>query len=615
MSRKIVVRVFAVSMMAVMAMAVAPAAAPDLYEAEDADRTSDAQIVSHSGASGGSYVQMRVGNLSFSVTAPAAGFYTVWARFSQTCDDSKTQNLVVNGTQVGQITFPATGPHEGNVCGPVAFEHFKAAGKVNLSAGANTVAITNSWGWVDIDYIEIGPYVPEPFNVPLSLVTPNASLNARKMYQFLRENFQKKVISGVMTDRAAQDDGKYTPHTHVSQPEMAHIYSASTKYPALMGLDFMHGTGLKSDDMWFQGYNNGTISLAEEFYKAGGIPIYCWHWKDPLKQTEQDAFYSKETNFSLSKAFKDPATCTMFDESSAEYQGIIEDIDKVSGYLKRLADKDIPVLWRPLHEAAGGWFWWGSGIVDAQNNVRPAAWGPAACSALWRLMFERMTNHHGLNNLIWVWTTEESGRELEWYPGDAYVDIIGRDYYPSPYQGARATGSLMSSFENIKSIFGAKKIIALSENGSIPYPDSLVADGAGWSWFMSWNGEFVKQTNTAADWNHIMNHSYVITLEDMPGWDNYQYTTSAKPSTAKPKAASAVSVKARRGVLELNIRGMDARTVELFNLRGARIAVLNKSILNSGTHRLPIKNKAKQMCVLRVTSVDKRVVTMPIKIE
>ena len=33
----------------------------------------------------------------------------------------------------------------------------------------------------------------------------------------------------------------------------------------------------------------------------------------------------------------------------------------------------------------------------------------------------------GLDNLIWVWTTE--GNDADWYPGDQYVDIVGRDVY------------------------------------------------------------------------------------------------------------------------------------------------------------------------------------------
>jgi len=586
----------------------AAAFSADRYEAE-AVVTNETQTpkIANSDASGGYYVQMRSGDLGFTVSASTAGYYTVWARFSQTCDDSKAQNLLVNGTQVGQITFPATGPHDGDNCGPVAFEYFKAAGKVKLNTGANTIAITNSWGWVDIDYIEVGPYEAAPFTVSGSLVTPNASQNARRVYGFIRDNFQQKIISGVMTDNVTRNDvGGYVPHTYDSQPEMKNAKDASGKFPALMGLDFMHGTGEQARRPngagdWFIGYNNAAIALAETFFKAGGIPIFCWHWRDPLKKSTHDqSFYTKEVTFDLTNAFTN-STYDEFDVSSAEYKGLLEDIDTVAGFLKRLADKDVPVLWRPLHEAAGGWFWWG-------------AKGPKPCAQLYRLMFDRLVNYHGLDNIIWVWTTEESGRELEWYPGDEYVDIVGRDYYPSPDQGARATGSLVASFENIKEIFGANKIIALSENGSIPYPDSLKNDGAGWSWFMSWNGRFAMQVNTAADWNHIMNHSYVITLDDMPGWDNYTPTSVSK-IVSKNAARQSLSIRSQRGSLELNIRGTDVKAVELFNLRGSKIAVLSKNKLGEGAHRFAVKGIAKQMCFVRVTSVDRRVVTLPVRIE
>jgi mannan endo-1,4-beta-mannosidase len=365
----------------------------------------------------------------------------------------------------------------------------------------------------------------------------------------------------------------------------------------------MHSSGLKSDEQWFQGYNNGMLALAENMFKAGGIPIICWHWKDPLQKTEQSAFYSVDTDFDLRKAFTDN-TYETFNVNSPEYQAIIKDIDLISGYLKQPADKDVPVLWSPLHEAAGGWLWWGRDKV-----AKP-------CKQLWLLMYDRMTNHHKLNNLVWVWTCEEGGDALDWYPGDDFADIIGRDIYPYPNQREKNHTSRVANFERLKDIYNAGKIIALAENGAIPYPDSLINDGAEWSFFMPWYGDFTTDVNTSADWNYIMNHNYVITLEGMPGWDNYTLTTSIS-QTAKPKSSTkpTTTVRSRRGSLELNIKGSDVQSVELFNLRGAKIAVLSKDKLSAGTHRLTTKGIAKQMCFVRVRSVDNRVVTLPVRIE
>jgi mannan endo-1,4-beta-mannosidase len=611
MTKKIFIAALTVVMLSAAAFANTD---PVRYEAEAATVTAPANVANLAGLSGGAYVRMEAGNLTFAVNAPSAGFYTIWAHYSQTYDNNKEQNLVINGTAVGTISFPLT---SSAIDAPVTVATFTTsivAGKVRLAAGNNTVAITNNWGWVDIDYIEVGPFVPTPFNLTTTLVTPNASVNARKVFQFLRENFQQKVLSGVMTGDVMVNNSN--PACNIAnQPEMAHVKAASGKFPAIIGLDFMHSTGRDSEGSWFRSYHNATLSLAEEAFEMGGIPTYAWHWKDPLKATEQNAFYTEYTNFTLANAFSDAANTT-FNTSSPEYVALLADIDFISGELKKLADKGVPVLWRPLHEAAGGWFWWGRG---ARGNATQAVAAANACRNLWRLMFNRMVNHHGLDNLIWVWTTEESGRELEWYPGDQYVDIIGRDWYPSPNQQAKVHGSLVANFENIKNIFGTSKMIALSENGPIPHPDSLVNDGAYWSWFMPWNREFTTQVNTAAEWNYIMNHNYVIALEDMPGWANYQLATTSISNTATRRTSAqgrgAISVRSHRGTLELRIDGVEAQSVELFNLKGSKIAVLSRDRLTAGNHRFPVKGVARQMSFVKVKTVDNRVMTLPVRIE
>jgi mannan endo-1,4-beta-mannosidase len=66
-------------------------------------------------------------------------------------------------------------------------------------------------------------------------------------------------------------------------------------------------------------------------------------------------------------------------------------------------------FWRPLHKASGSWFWWG-------------AKGPEFCKKLYLLMYDRMVNHHGLKNLIWVWTSQQD--DYDWYPGDDVVEMI-----------------------------------------------------------------------------------------------------------------------------------------------------------------------------------------------
>ncbi|MBN1128288.1 MAG: hypothetical protein JXA71_04845 [Chitinispirillaceae bacterium] len=574
---------------AVVTLCTLASAASNRYEAENAIVDINmVQKVADATASGGFYVNMKDGALSFTVTVTAAGFYTLWTRYSQPFDaGGKIQNLTVNGASKGQISFP--------LCS--AFVTLKASSKVKLAAGANTIGITKSWGWVNIDYIELTPYVESPFTIPTTLVTPNASLNAHKIYGFLREHFQKKIVSGVMTNTVMRNDGRYTPNTVEEQTEVAWIINATGKTPALLGLDFMHGTGKASEGEWHRGYTAATISMAEDIFKKGGFPAYCWHWKDPSKTVE--AFYSKSSGntpyveFNLNKAFVDSTTCAAWSTGSAEYRAILADIDTISRYLKTLADKGVPVLWRPMHEASGKWFWWG------YSGAKP-------CVALYRLMFDRMVNHHGLKNLVWIWTSDEAGDALDWYPGDAYVDIIGRDYYYYPREANH--GSLVASFEKVKEIYGGKKIIALSENGSVPHPDSLVGDGAGWSYFMPWYGDYTMDgwahDNTAADWNSIMNHTYVITLDKMPGWDKYVVPVTV---ASHRHLRSAISIVERHGSLNVRL-AIPANSVELYDLQGSRVAVLNKTALSAGTHRFSLKGIAKALYLVRIGSSSGAVV-------
>ena len=73
-------------------------------------------------------------------------------------------------------------------------------------------------------------------------------------------------------------------------------------------------------------------------------------------------------------------------------------------------------LFRPLHEAEGAWFWWG-------------AEGPEPCKKLYRLLYDKLTNEYGLDNIIWEWTGYTYETSAAWYPGDDVVDMIGYDKY------------------------------------------------------------------------------------------------------------------------------------------------------------------------------------------
>jgi mannan endo-1,4-beta-mannosidase len=228
-------------------------------------------------------------------------------------------------------------------------------------------------------------------------------------------------------------------------------------------------------------------------------------------------------------------------------------------------------------------------------------------------MFDRFTNYHSLNNLIWVWTSDESNNALDWYPGDDCVDIVGRDYYYD--HRAINNGSLMASFEKLKDIYGGKKIVTLAECGSVPYPDSMKADGAGWSYFMPWWDAINSWTNEnpASDWVLIMNNNYMITLDKMPGWANYN--PSAVLQQSRVESTERVTLRSGNGFLELAPAGQTALAVELFNLKGARIATLNKCTMATGAYRFNLDDVAKGTYIARVKSFNSTLPATPLAVQ
>ena len=459
-------------------LGAAPWLSAQSYEAENAVLTGGAAKMACPGCSGGFAVAQGEGNLLFRVTVPQEGFYNLSIRVASPSGE-KTNTLEVAGNTLSFKTVQNS-----------AYVTLPLVSGLKLAPGSHDVKITKSWGWIDIDYLEAaamegaGRFAPNQ-----ALVTPNPTPEAKALYDFLLDNYGDRIIAGVMT-------------LH-SMDEVNWLKANTGKEPALVGLDFMHSG---RNYAWYN--DKEPIRDARTWYGRNGIPALLWHWRDPSRRTEE--FYTRNaskpdgTDFDISK---------ISDPNSVEYKAMLADIDYVAGLLKELQDQGVPVLWRPLHEAAGGWFWWG-------------AKGPAPLKALWQLLYDRLVNHHGLRNLVWVWTREPN--DDTWYPGDAYVDMVGRDLYKDGDHGSQAL-----EFSSMNGQYGGKKMLALSETGSFPDVDNLVKDGAAWSWYMPWYGKYTRDAayNPLSLWQKMFAHDYVITLDEMPVLRGYVRRDTAAPVT------------------------------------------------------------------------------------
>jgi beta-mannanase len=383
-------------------------------------------------------------------------------------------------------------------------------------------------------------------------VTKNATPAAKKLYNFLVNNFGKKTISGVMTGNMdAYTKGDATQHEDVQA-----VFKAGGKYPALVGVDLMNATGGSKDNSWFQEYTEKAIDIAKSTWKKGGIPAFTWHWRPG----DEENFYVKGANdnyteFDFTEAFV--TGTTNWDTVSTAYKALVGDIDLVSKIFLDLQKEGVAAIFRPLHESGGNWFWWST------HTGKQFA-------ALYQLLYERMVFTNGVNNLIWDFNPKDAAT-MSWTPGETYYDVLSVDIYNK----ANDHQSNSSAFIDLTNKAGTNKIISLSENGPIPDVEKMYEDGATWSWWMpwyespSWNGGYVSQT--AADvWTKNLADERIITLDKMPGWDNYNEAaaaTNACPTSTQNAKFGADTAKANPENVDL-VMGV---TYKAINDSGANI--------------------------------------------
>ena len=346
---------------------------------------------------------------------------------------------------------------------------------------SNPIAL-NSEGDIDMDtalayetdYEAMKAYFESREVDPTKPVSENAQTNEKTMevWNYLRSVYGKQVITcqQMMGNECYED---------------LVFYNATNDLTAMKGYDFIFCTGsYHSDDM---------IDEAIEWSKeSGGLCAFTWHWNVPKDIDNPEggyAFYTSEiTNFSQVNAVT-PGT--------KEYKTVIHDIDLIATKIQRMESEGVTILFRPLHEASGAWFWWGlQGRDSATNEV---------FQKLWYMIYDRLENYHKLTNIIWVWNGQNphtaihpnafdiegidryydqediSAEALSTYYEKCYGELAGYDKYCAELAGMESTGKMM----------------ALTECGYIPDPEGIKAANTMWLYYMVWNGNFIYETDAA----------------------------------------------------------------------------------------------------------------------
>ncbi|MDE5791935.1 MAG: glycoside hydrolase, partial [Oscillospiraceae bacterium] len=478
------------------------------YEAEDATIAGVGEKATEiAGYSGTGYVnltdneQSPLPSVTFTVNVAEAGSYGLTIGYA-TAYGAKHMDIEVNGNVLDSVALDASD----------SFTEMTL--KASLNAGENTVKLTASWGWMQMDYIEIGDYkAPERPEITAKQTAPcdkNATDSAKQLMTYLSSVYGEHILSG--------QQEIYMNGPHDVEQEFNYIEEKTGKLPAIRGFDYGNFTcpAFGSDD--------GSTERVIAWAKKGGICTVSWHLNVPTDFASYkigdridwaQTTYSEKTDFSPEKAAT-PGT--------KENEYYLQALDALAKEFATLQESNIPILFRPLHEAEGGggesgsWFWWGRE-------------GSKAYRQLWLYTYQYLTEEKGIHNLIWEWNSYDFSTSANWYPGDEYVDIIGYDKYNCTIYNADGSSTVVHNdsaipdiFYSIMNRYNNAKMVAMAECDSFSTLENLTTEKAGWLYFLPWydggsdNINFLSnpQFNTEEDLITLYQSDYCITLDELP---------------------------------------------------------------------------------------------------
>lgn len=281
---------------------------------------------------------------------------------------------------------------------------------------------------------------------------------------------------------------------------LAGVEKLTGLYPAVFGQDF----GFSAAGTW-DGINfrQQIVDEAIRRHNDGFIITLMWHAVRPIDEEPVDFIKSIQGKLSEQQWLE------LLTSGTEIHERWKSQVDVIAFFLKQLREAAVPVLWRPYHEMNGGWFWWGKRT------------GEMGYRKLYRMLFERLTGFHRLNNLLWVFNANEVRANVDpyhlYYPGDDVVDVLATDVYSNQYADRDYVALLK---------LAGDKPIALGEVGSIPLI-RILRKQPRWAWFMYWHDPSTLHPE-AKQVCEIYRSSETLTLDQLP------WVKSKKPKVHYP---------------------------------------------------------------------------------
>lgn len=483
------------------------------------------------GYTGEGFVYLTGGNIEFEVDVEEDGMYELSGSYVQILDKEtpRQQTVEVNGSK-----YTVLAPYA-NEWSTLNFGRFR------LKEGTNVIKLLPEYGYAAFDTLTLKKAeFPDLSTATSDLCDKDATAETKGLMKYLHDMYGNHMLTGqqeIYGNGHTEDQpaGYSGAELLGYESEFEWIKKNFGVYPAIRGFDLMNTNPL-------YGWDDGTTERMIEWGKKGGIPTVCWHINLPT----DFANYEVGEEVDWSKCSYKPDDITGFDvanatkEGTKEYEYVQLATKLIAEQLLKVQDENIPVIFRPYHEAqgnydvyqagTGAWFWWGQD-------------GPEPYKALWKQLYTTLTEEYGLHNLIWEYNSYDYETSAQWYPGDEYVDIIGYDKYNvknNRHDGKQSgpnEDAISNTFYKLVDICNNKKMVSMPENDTVPNLNNINIEKANWLYFCIWYDNGSENFLSGSDYNdpntlkEIYQSDYCITLDELPGdWANYGSQDTTDPT-------------------------------------------------------------------------------------
>ncbi len=291
----------------------------------------------------------------------------------------------------------------------------------------------------------------------IKLTDKNADDSVKALYTYLATLANDdQVLFGHQNDVNKQVNAAAT---------LGDVHDITGQISGLYGIDTLALTGSEAGGTDAKSALENSVKYSKQAAENGAIVTLSAHMPNvsnsKVVKNEDGTYDFFQCDFNESKDLSNDIAKKIL--PGGEYNVVYNAyLDIIVDYATQLQEENIPIIFRPLHENTGNWFWWGS-----SNTAE-------TYKSLFRYTRDYIESK-GVHNMLWVYspngplTTEEE--YLSYYPGDEYIDILAFDYYDD-YNTYPATsdGSFFTNLDNTCKVVASLaekrgKVAAISECG------------------------------------------------------------------------------------------------------------------------------------------------------